>query len=132
MKLWKMIPLLTLIALLTACASPAPSLNGTQWRLISLNGQPVPGQLVPTLAFRDGNAGGKAGCNGYGSEYEQNGDKITFGHALSTMMYCEGAMEVEISFLQTLTEIDRFTVEGDTLTLFDGTGAARLVFSRFG
>lgn len=121
-------------ALLSACVGPAvtsvPRLDGTDWQLIELNGKQLPIQILITLGFKDGQAGGNAACNSYGASYTQNGSTLTFDEAISTMMYCEGVMDYEIEFLAAFSKVNSFRFENDALSLLDGSGAVILVFSK--
>jgi heat shock protein HslJ len=119
------------IILLTLCAacSAAPTLNGTNWSLVTIDGVDIPANVEVTLSLKDGQAGGNAGCNGYGSEYTQKGEQLTFTAALSTMMYCEGIMEVESGYLAALPQIRFYKMEGGKLLLLDDSFSTRLIFS---
>ena len=63
------------------------------------------------------------GCNGlnFGVKKLQKG-KISFGEGMSTMMYCEGFMDLEGDFAQTLPQMKRYKINGHHLTLSDGKG----------
>lgn len=108
---------------LTACA-PQADLNGTSWNLASLNGGPVQDGTQPTLAFADGQVSGNASCNGFGGEYTQRGDKLTFGALMSTLMACfpEEIMQQEQAYFSALTATASFRVDDGILSLFDADG----------
>lgn len=80
--------------------------------------------------FEQGQAGGSGGCNHYSSDFEIQGEALTFSPAVSTLMACspQEIMDQETSFHQLLPDVERFEVEGGTLTLFTGNGQV-LVFS---
>ena len=124
-------PLMTLL-LLSACGAVAPatpSLEGTSWQLESLAGEPaLPGTDV-TIEFKDGQAGGQAGCNGYGGAYKVDGNEITFRELASTLMACAdpAVMEQESAYLQFLGEVQRFELVEGQLQLVRADGEA-LVF----
>lgn len=87
--------LIALFALaLSACSSAKPDISG-DWKLVSYGdaASPTPALLDvdTTFTFKDGQMGGNVGCNGFGGEYELNGDQITFNGIMSTLMYCEEA-----------------------------------------
>lgn len=116
---------------------PAIDLNGTAWDLVSyaqngsmvnaLNGTPV------TLAFGENTtAGGSAGCNRYSASYTVNGTAITFGPAVSTLMYCmkPGVMEQENTYLGLLGTVASFSIAGEKLTLLDANGTKILMFTK--
>lgn len=59
-----------IITSLAACAgaqatptSSQAALDGTEWKLVSLNGQPLVAGTHITLAFADGHISGFSGCN---------------------------------------------------------------------
>lgn len=121
-------------------ATPVPGdavddLAGTQWQLISFgpaeNEMPaVPGAMV-TLEFgADGHAGGNSGCNSYGGPYTVEGDTITFGEMVSTLMACAdtSVMEQEGQYLDALSSAGHFALEGDQLTLWYGEDDGQLNF----
>jgi len=126
----KLLMLITLTALLSACSVFAPAgdpLDGTSWQLSAYGDKAVlPGTSV-TIAFADGQASGTAGCNGYGGSYEVDGDQISFHELASTLMLCtgpEGIMEQEAEFLGPLNEAGRFELAGGRLQLFRSDGEA--------
>ena len=61
---------------------------------------------------------GTAGCNNYSASYTVDGNAITIGPAISTMMFCadpEGVMEQEMAYLQALPSAATYVVQGDRL-----------------
>lgn len=86
---------------------------------------------VVTLAFSgDGTAGGNTGCNTFGGNYTVEGESLTFGELISTLMACADAtvMTQEQEYLQALQGIDRFAVTADQLTLWYDGGSSQLNF----
>ncbi len=76
-----------------------------------------------TAIFESGTVGGSAGCNGYNAAYEADGDSITIGPAISTLIFCEqpdGTMDQEAAYLNLLQSADSFNIDGATLTLKSG------------
>ncbi len=117
--------------LLAACnGSAAPQLEGGEWQLIEMNGKPLPAQILVTLNFQEGQAGGRAPCNQYGAGYQQDGSHLSFEQVISTLMYCEDVMEYETEYLAALEGIRSFKLENDRLHLLDESGASVLVFSQ--
>mgnify|MGYP001275306895 CR=1 FL=1 len=79
----------------------------------------------------DGQFGGNVGCNGFGAEYEVNGNEITFDAIVSTMMYCEAVADQESAVLGALSENPvTFQLDGDTLTLTSADGVSVVVLAR--
>jgi len=100
-------------------------LNGS-WELNYLSGSKIalnglfPGKK-PTLIFKfpAPEVSGNGGCNGFSAKVTVDGNKISFGDALSTMMACEG--NGEPVFFKTLKTITSYNITGDTtLTLIAG------------
>ncbi|MEO0031970.1 MAG: hypothetical protein RIS94_1728 [Pseudomonadota bacterium] len=89
---------LPLLAALTACATPASHGGGlahTRWQIVSIDGQPASAPGRARLAFDDARLFASAGCNGLGSDYRIDGDRLIVGPVISTQMYCEGLMDQE-------------------------------------
>jgi heat shock protein HslJ len=100
--------------------------------LATLNGEAVPAEPAVTLNFgQDGNATGSDGCNRYSTAYTVEGDAITFApNGISTMMACpEPIMTQAAAYMTALTSAATFAVEGEALTLLDGSGAAVATFT---
>ena len=71
------------------------------------------------LTFKeDGTVTGNSGCNGLGGDYTVEGDQVTFGQIVSTLMACdEPRMAQEDAVHQVLTDTAAYKIEGNTLTL---------------
>lgn len=137
MKTMLTMMLLMAALLLSACAGApqSPQLAGSAWVLASLDGNTQVGSGIGgkdiTLQFgEDGRAGGSAGCNQYGAGYTVSGNTVAFEQAVSTLMYCEpeAVMQNEAAYLQALTMVGEWQIEGNTLTMTGG--GHMLVFSR--
>ena len=81
----------------------------------------IPSGINISLLMQDGQAGGNSGCNSYFTSYELDGFDLTFGPVGSTMMACPDGMELEQRFLQVLARVDTFRLDGNVLTLLQGT-----------
>ena len=105
---------------LTAC-SPRDPLAGTAWRLDAYREtRPIEGTTI-TLVFKDGEAGGSAGCNAYGGQYEVGRSGISFDQLFATEMYCldpEGVMQQELEYLEHLAAAERFEVRDGQLLIY--------------
>lgn len=111
-------------------------LAGTHWDFVSFG---APGEETPilsdssiTLQFEaTGEAGGSAGCNSYGADYEVQGDTLSFSPIVSTMMACadEALMDQEQRYLQALQSAGPFMLAGESLTLWYGEGENQLNFT---
>jgi heat shock protein HslJ len=128
-KMKKMLLLVLTALTLAACASaPTPDLSGA-WKLVSYGDASNPTPALPgvdtSIQFEDGQMSGNVGCNGFGGEYELNGNALTFGTVMSTLMFCEGGSDQEQSVLSVFADGDKLIVhlEGDLMTIKspDGT-----------
>jgi heat shock protein HslJ len=81
-------------------------------------GQPV----TLTLQSSDHRAFGNAGCNRYSGPYTLEGNRLTFGPAISTKMACAEGMEVETALLSMLPEVTAFAATDSSLTLSGAAG----------
>ncbi|AMN47411.1 hypothetical protein ACG33_09940 [Steroidobacter denitrificans] len=93
----------------------------TYWKLVELNGRPVPAlkrEPYFILKIEDGRVNGFGGCNGFTGTYEldEAASRIRFGHLASTMMACPD-MELETAFHEVLRSMDNYSLDGDSLTL---------------
>lgn len=78
---------------------------------------------APTLEFlADNQAAGTGGCNRYSTTYTLDGANITFGQIASTRMACEGLMEQEQAFFDTLATAQRYGMTGDRLYIWSEDG----------
>ena len=132
----KILIVLLAMVILAACAnSSSPSIQG-QWELVSYG--PPSGQISAapdvetSIEFdSEGNMSGNVGCNGFGGEYTVEGDTITFGPVMSTMMFCEGPVgEQETGSLAVFQETATFTLDGDTLSITSADGNSAIVLER--
>jgi heat shock protein HslJ len=73
--------------------------------------------------------GGTAACNSYSAEYALDGERISLGPAMSTLMACdEPRMTLETLYLATLGSIVAYQIESGQLILSDLQGTPLLVF----
>ncbi len=116
-------------------AQPGTStfLDGTMWRLQSVNGRPV--VATATLNFGgDGRFDGRAACNAYNGQVGVFDDfAIDFAVGLVTRAAC-AQLDEEQAFFAALDAATDFRPgrEGDTLALLDATGATVATFLRDG
>ncbi len=111
-------------------ASAPPALEGTEWVVQSLRGQPLLAGTNVTVTFKDGQISGSAGCNSYGGSYEAQDGKLTVGQLAMTEMYCEnpaGVMDQEKSFLAALGAVASYQGSAGQVELADAAGQAVLV-----
>ena len=127
---------LMVLFVLAACAGGAPASIHGQWALVSYG--PADSQISAapdvetSIEFTsDGKLNGNVGCNGFGGDFTVDGDKITFGSIVSTMMFCEGPVgEQEAATLVVFQESASFVLDGDTLTVTSADGSSVIVLAR--
>jgi heat shock protein HslJ len=132
---------------LEATATPEPPavaegkdpLAGTEWALVSFGPAGAEAGVVEgtqvTLSFdMAGNAGGNGGCNAYGTEYEVQGNQLSFGEIVSTLRACvdDRVMDQEAGFLAALGSADSFELGEERLTITYDGGRGTLSFVREG
>jgi putative lipoprotein len=112
-------------------------LEGTTWKLTAMGaeGNPAPavgdGRVTLAFDFGEGVVRGNGGCNSYSADFEINGNNISIGLAMSTLMACypEEIMNQETAFHQMLTKAERFEVGGGELSIYTLDGQV-MVFER--
>lgn len=133
----KLIPvLLVMMVLLAACGSgnSSASVVGT-WKLVSYGSAdkqtPAAEGVDTSIEFKDGKLSGNVGCNSFGGDYKVDGDKITFGPVMSTMMAClNQSGDQEQGTLAVLQNTVKYAVSGDTLTITSADGKAEVVLAK--
>ena len=79
----------------------------------------APGSRV-SLIFEDGQLGGRAPCNDYGSDYDLDGEELELTGDGMSMSYagCDGAEgELESAYLSALGDVETVARDAETLTL---------------
>jgi heat shock protein HslJ/membrane-bound inhibitor of C-type lysozyme len=95
---------------------PAALLHGGEWRVTTLDGEPVLPEPEATLTFlTDGQVAGRGTCNRYSARYELSGEGLSIGPIAATKMACmgDGIMEQESLFLDILGKAVRFDIGED-------------------
>jgi len=118
--------LLVICLAISACTAEesSASLIGS-WKLAAYGSADAPTPAVADaeaeLTFNeDGTVAGNSGCNGFGGDYTVEGDQVTFGQIVSTLMACEDPrMTQEDAVHQVLTDTATFKIESNTLTLMN-------------
>jgi heat shock protein HslJ len=110
------------------------ALEGTAWNLSGIaNNDAMVNTWIDemiTAEFNNGELGGNAGCNSYGTTYETSGSSITIGEIASTLMACEDQeiMDREAEYLATLQNVASFEIVRNNLTFFDADGNVVMSF----
>lgn len=71
-----------------AAGLPGPPLDRTRWRVVAINGRPVPPNGDYSMEFDAGRLHARFGCNGLGAGYTQTGSTIDAGAIIGTQMAC--------------------------------------------
>jgi len=64
-------------------------------------------------------AGGKGGCNSFGSNYSMDGTNIGFKNIFSTKMFCEKFQQEENNFFMQLEKANKYELTGGKLLLYN-------------
>jgi len=94
---------------------PRSLLEGPEWRVEGIAGEPVPEDIEVTIGFlEEDRIAGSGGCNRFMGGYTLTGEGLSIGQVASTMMACpEPAMAVEQRFLRLLEAVARFDISPD-------------------
>ena len=115
------------------CGTKTSSLSGTDWRLVTLAGQPALAEFPVTMSFdQKGGISGSSGVNRYVGTYKVDGKTLTVSSPLAGTLMAgpEPAMNQEKSFLDALAATKAHSVSGDTLTLSDGSKVELATFAK--
>ena len=118
---------------LAACGGGAggADLDGTSWRLVSMNGSSPLVGTTTTIAFSGGEVSGSA-CNTYFGSYTVRGGDLTIGTLAATEMAClepEGIMQQESQYLSILATAASYEIVGSQLEITSAGGEV-LVYAR--
>lgn len=122
-------------------ATPAPAdegdeltLEGVTWQLVEFlhpDGALTMSATEATLTFQDGRVGGNAGCNNFSADYAVEGQQLTVGQGMSTMMACiEPIMAQEQALLANLSQAASYAITEGQLQILDTDGNALLSFEQ--
>lgn len=100
-------------------------LEKTYWVLTELDDKPIATineskKLNLLLDPETKTAKGFAGCNQFTGGYTLEGKKLSLKNLAATKMFCEETMEIEIRFLQAISETDSYKIEENVLFLNQG------------
>ena len=77
----------------------------------------------------DNTVSGSAGCNGFSGRYTTAGDSLSFSPLATTRMACKKyVMAQEQVFLDAMSRVRSYAIDGAQLTVFDASGASLLGF----
>ncbi len=106
-------------------AASLGDLEGGEWRVTSLGGEPPAADSEITLSFADGRVAGRSACNRYTASATLDGASLVIGEAVGTRMACpEPVMAHETAFLAFIGTPLTVAIDPDgtlVLTAADGT-----------
>lgn len=132
--------LLTCVLLAASARADGTTLEDTRWRLVSLFGAQVePGKEDRTLEAhvdaylvldaQEGRYAVTAGCNRLMGSYTIDGQALTFGLAMMTLMACpEPLMKRDQTLSAMLSVVRGWRIAGQNLELLDVDGAPVAAF----
>ena len=112
-------------------------LAGSNWTVIGYNNgrggvvSVIIGTELTAAFGEDGTLSGSAGCNNYSAGYEVDGNNISIGLPISTMMACAepaGIMEQEQEYLTALPTAATYQITGDRLEMRTAEGSIAASF----
>jgi heat shock protein HslJ len=114
------------------------ALAQSTWKLTQLivdgHEQPLAPSHAPTLHLqsqddRSGKIQGTGGCNAYSGSYTLTDTMLRMSISASTQVGCQSIVSTpENAYLQALPRVERYYLQGDTLTLGSADGSVRLTF----
>lgn len=122
------ISLSVMLSIIFACSNAdlITNLSDKEWKVISIKGKAInPGNQpdgFPTLNFGSNNKlFGSTGCNRYIGSFKIDKNLISLEPGAVTKMYCDDSPED--AFLSAVKQVTEFKLEGNTLTLLNGSKA---------
>lgn len=111
------------------------TMQNTRWELVEIMGKPVTKTetqrqgIFITFDGEKNRVNGFGGCNNFMGGFEiKEGNRIKFEQMASTMMACEN-MEMETTLMQTLQQVDNYTIKDNILSLNRARMAPLLKFT---
>lgn len=119
-------PVIAAITILSACSDAAPSasalnMDGKIYLSTDVQGVVLVPETRIQLTFTDGNLNAHGGCNSMGGPYTIDGDRLKATQLAMTEMACDEPRMQQDDWLARLLGDVAISLDGDTLTLSDGT-----------
>ncbi len=116
--------------------TPPNPLANTFWNLDAIvqGGSPSPviaGTQITAQFDANGALNGTSGCNSYSATYVVNGQSLAITSISGSKQLCEepaGVMDQESLYLQLLSQVAKFSMDGSSLSLFNGAGQVILSY----
>ena len=99
-------------------------LDGTIWKVVSLNNTPLVKSTTLSIRFHNWNVSGSSGCNTFTGRYEITEESISITDIEMNTTNClfPGTMEEERTFIKYLQEVTNFIFSEQELTLTTKNG----------
>ena len=111
----------------TSVMADARTFEGTSWRVSAIDGRATPAAGDYRIEFRNGEIGGRFGCNAWGGHFAVTGKTIVASRVIATQMACgDPAGRFESEAFAVLRQPMHLSWSGDTLTLSNRAGSIRL------
>ena len=110
---------------------PPGELNGTHWRILSIDGRDIVPGRGAELGFADGRVSGSAGCNRLTGGFTSDGHRLTVQQMAGTRMMCEPAlMAQETRLLELFRQSLAMRFDARGRMVLTGNDDARIVLER--
>jgi heat shock protein HslJ len=107
-------------------------LDETSWRAARFGpdlGSTAPPETEFSLEVQGDRLAGRSGCNRFMGSWSIDNGRLEIGQLASTMMFCDGLMELEGAFLAALQGARSAALDGERLILADEAGRAVAEFT---
>lgn len=110
--------------------------EGLSWKLASMEGiteeaiNSEEGNFAMQFNAKEGMLAGRTNCNTFFGKYTDENGKLTFSEMGMTRMMCPDMTQEDV-FMQALSTVDNYTIEGDVLTLKAGEKAVASFKAKF-
>ena len=112
------------LSLVSSASAQTDALSANHWSLVEMNGEAVANSRASVEFSTDRkNVSGNAGCNRFFGGVRVSRGTMRFSGLGSTRMFCDGAMDAETAFLDTLKSVTRYRISDNVLTLLAGRTA---------
>ena len=107
--------------------SPTPSLAGTAWRAVDVDGRPPVEGSAPTIEFTEDRVAGTTGCNRFFAGYTVVDDGLSLTAVGMTMMACDGPIgDIEMVFVTVLNAAQTVAVDAEGRLVIGGSGGTAI------
>ena len=119
---------LILLAAPAAFAQPAGFPFDRQFQADGLNGDDVTERGITLTIRKEGNSGGRAGCNSWNAQVQVTDKALQVGSIATTRMFCgDSVMNIEADFLAVLKSNPAWRMDGGKLILTGGPGEISMI-----